>query len=483
MRPVAGSVAYIVNVLSILSGGNLLKKERYYVNYHVVHFKILIRLLAILLLPVAGLYAQPGRKDIADKMEWSIKHELLNKWYPQSVDSLYGGFLSTYTYDFKPSGDQEKFIVTQARHTWTTSKAAIYYPDHPEYLYCARQGFNYLRNVMWDKDYGGFYLLTDRKGNVINNGPVVKEAYGNAFAIFALAAYYEASKDTAAKNLAIKAFLWLEKNSHDPVYKGYFQHLSREGKPLKRTKQTPSTAELGYKDQNSSIHLLEAFSELYSIWPDPLLKERLTEMLLLIRDKITTPRGNLVLFFQPDWTPVSYRDSAKATILQHHNIDHVSVGHDIETAYLMLEAAHALSRRNDTTTAIVAKRMVDHALDHGWDNTVGAFYDEGYYFKGDNKMTITRDSKNWWAQAEGMNTLLLMADAYPKDSHDYYGKFTTMWNYINTYLIDHENGDWYDAGLDKSPDRKTALKGQIWKGTYHHFRSLHNCVQRLRGLE
>jgi mannobiose 2-epimerase len=62
----------------------------------------------------------------------------------------------------------------------------------------------------------------------------------------------------------------------------------------------------------------------------------------------------------------------------------------------------------------------------------------------------------------------------------YYEKFKTLWQYIQTYLIDHEHGDWYEEGLDKEPHQKTALKGHIWKGTYHHYRALSNCVERLR---
>jgi mannobiose 2-epimerase len=62
------------------------------------------------------------RKQIAAEMENSIQTELLNKWYPQSVDSTYGGFLSTFTYDFKPTGSQDKMIVTQARHIWTNAR-------------------------------------------------------------------------------------------------------------------------------------------------------------------------------------------------------------------------------------------------------------------------------------------------------------------------------------------------------------------------
>jgi mannobiose 2-epimerase len=226
--------------------------------------------------------------------------------------------------------------------------------------------------------------------------------------------------------------------------------------------------------------LLEAFTELYGVWKDPLLRERLQEMLFLIRDKLTTPQGYLTLFFTPDWKPVSFRDSTKDVILRHKSLDHVSFGHDVETAYLMLEASHVLGLKNDTQTLTVAKRMVDHALRNGWDSTLGGFYNEGYYFKGQPKISILFDSKNWWAQAEGLNTLLLMADRFPADPMRYFERFKQLWAYCQTYLIDHVNGDWYEEGLDKEPQRKTALKGHIWKGTYHHFRALANCVKRLR---
>jgi mannobiose 2-epimerase len=420
------------------------------------------------------------RLQIAGEMDKSIKTELLNKWYPQCVDSVYGGFLSTYTFDFKPTGTQDKFIVTQARHTWTTAKAAELYPEVTYYIKCSENGFRYLRDVMWDKTYGGFYNLVDRQGKDKSNPKAPKEAYGNAFAVYALAAYYKASSDTGALSLAKKTFLWLEKHSHDSVYKGYYQHLQRDGTPVVRDETIPSNADIGYKDQNSSIHLLEAFTELYSVWPDALVKQRLQEMLYLIRDKITTQKGYLTLFFTPDWTPVSFRDSSEAAILKHKNLDHVSFGHDVETAYLMLEASHALGLKNDTRTMTVGKRMVDHALKNGWDSAVGGFYDEAYYFKGKQKISILSESKNWWAQAEGLNTLLLMADRFPNDHMHYYDRFKQLWHYTQTYLIDHINGDWYEEGLDKEPQRKTALKGHIWKGTYHHFRSMSNCIKRLK---
>lgn len=434
---------------------------------------------------------KPANPDIkaqlANDIEKSIKTEMLNKWYPQAVDKEYGGFLSTFTYDWKPTGAQDKMIVTQARHVWSNSKAAQLYPEVTHYLSSAKHGVAFLRDKMWDKTNGGFYTLVDRQGNEKEQGSgggsyagSTKTAYGNAFAIYGLSAYYQASGDTSALNLVKKAFRWLEKHSHDPVHKGYYQALAKDGTPILRTSQVPSTSDIGYKDQNSSIHLLEALSELYLVWPDPLVRERLQEMLVLIRDTIATPKGHLTLFFTPDWKPVTFRDSSEEVIEKHHALDEVSFGHDIETAYLLLEASHVLGLEHDTKTMTVAKKLTDHTIRNGFDNQVGGFYDAGYYYRGKKSITITKETKNWWAQAEGLNTLLLMADLYPKDPLNYFGLFQKEWNYINQYIIDHEHGEWYMGGLDKQPQMKTAQKGQIWKASYHQFRALSNIVQRLR---
>lgn len=419
------------------------------------------------------------RIKLSDEVRQELKN-VIDKWYPLAVDTLYGGFLSSFTYDFKPTDNQDKMIVTQSRHTWANAKAFEIFKDD-QYLYNARHGFKFLKDVLWDKTDGGFYTLVSRDG-IPKEGDTIKTAYGNAFAIYALAAYYKASNDTAALNFVKRAFNWLEKGSHDPVKLGYFQHLNKKGIPIKRPENISNHSDLGYKDQNSSIHLLEALTELYQVWPDPLVKERLNEMLILIRDTIVTPKGNLILFLQPDWTPVSFRDSSRESILSHTNLDHVSFGHDVETAFLMLESSEVLGIENDTKTEITAKKMIDHALQNGWDNAVGGFYDEGYYFTDQPGIEIIRDTKNWWAQAEGLNALLLMAEKYPDDPADYYGKFTKQWDYINKYLIDQDHGDWFAGGLDKQPEMKTALKGHIWKANYHQFRSLWLVSERLKRM-
>jgi len=414
---------------------------------------------------------------IADEMQPFLQDQMLRKWYPLVVDSVHEGYLSDFNYRWEPDGPQNKMIVTQARHVWTASRAAEFTEAEATYLPVADHGAQYLRTVMWDQQDGGFYNLVTREGTVIagDEGEIIKRGYGNAFAIYGLAAYYRVSGNEQALQLAKEAFRWLDDHSHDPEYGGYFQFMARDGTPFTSGYQgTPP------KDQNSSIHLLEAFTELYQVWKDDILRERLQEMLFLIRDTMVHPRGYLQLFFRRDLTPVSYRDSSAAVREEHYHLDHVSFGHDVETAYLMLEATHVLGLENDTTTLRIAKKMVDHSLRTGWHTDVGGFYDMGYYLPGEDTLTIIEDTKNWWAQAEGLNSLLLLADLFPDDSMRYFDKFRTQWKYVDRNLLDHEHGGWYAGGTGKQPEMQHADKSHIWKGAYHTSRSLVNCIQRIR---
>ncbi len=317
------------------------------------------------------------RNKLAGEMENSLKKELLDAWYPRSLDTVYGGFLDNFSWNWKPGSQQNKMLVTQTRHVWTTSEAAMFYNDD-SYKKIAGHGYRFLKNKMWDEKYGGFYMLRDRKGNPIETSyGKYKLAYGNAFAIFSLSAYYRMSGDTSALDLAVKTFQWLDKHSRDPLYKGYYNYLQQDGSLLCNDYEKTGEYDMAaacYKDQNTSIHLLEAFSELYKVWPDSMLRERLNEMLVLIRDTIVNERASLTLFMERDWTPVSFRDSSDAVREANYYLDHISFGHDVEIAYLMLEASHVLGIKSDTVTLAITKKMVDHSLDKVFDFDKGGLY-------------------------------------------------------------------------------------------------------------
>lgn len=422
-------------------------------------------------------------KTIADEMLDSLQNGILKRWYPLVIDEEFGGYFTNVTWDWKLPEEQEKMIVTQARHVWLTSKMASFLNDE-EYEKYAWHGYKFMRAFMWDHSYGGFFQVRDRSGKFseCEGWGEEKRTYGNAFGIYSLAALYELSNDANALNFAKEAFDWIEKQAFDPVLKGYHQFLLRNGNPFDNSNgyETKATdkPEVGYKDQNSSIHLLEAYTELYNVWKDEKVKTQLTGLLHLIRDVITTPKGYMNLFFTKDWKPISFRDADEATRKEFYRLDHVSFGHDYETAFLMLETSHILGIENDVKTLATAKRMVDHAIENGFDNEVGGFYDGGYYFTEDGPCQIIKSTKNWWAQAEGLNVLLIMSKIFPNEEK-YFNTFLKQWEYVDKYILDHENGDWFEGGLDKEPNFKFGPKSHIWKCTYHTGRALMNCIKML----
>lgn len=427
----------------------------------------------------SNLETSADKKAIASKMRQILDDEF-SRFFPSAIDSVYGGFFSDFNYRWELVGQQNKMIVTQARHIWSASNAALFYRANKTFFKIAGHGFKFLKEVMWDNEQGGFYNFVSRKGEPLEeNDRILKYTYGNAFAIYGLSAYYKASNDTNALELARKTFYWLEKNSFDSVYGGYFQFMQIDGTPFKNGFRVNQKLWYPPKDQNSSIHLLESFTELYSVWPDSLLRKRLLHLLNLIQNKIVTEKGYMNLFFLQDWTPVSYRDSSDEVRAHNYYFDHVSFGHDIETAYLLLEASETLGLKNDTTTLRIAKKMVDHSLQYGWDDQNGGLFDRGYYFAGETKPKIIQQLKEWWSQAEALNSLLMMYELFPHERKYYYKKFLDQWKYCEQYLIDQEFGGWFWGGLDQDPAIRTSPKASIWKGNYHTSRSLINCIKRL----
>jgi mannobiose 2-epimerase len=422
---------------------------------------------------------------LIEEFQNNLINGIVKRWYPLVLDKECGGYFTNVSNDWTLPPEQEKMIVTQSRHIWTLTKVSAYVNNNNDYRSMALHGLPFLKNKMWDSEYGGFYQIRNREGGYsdVNGWRNEKRTYGNAFAIYALAALYEVTHDEEVLHFAQQAYTWIEEHAFDSKYKGYFEFLTREGQEFDHQSKHQTIAsdrnELGYKDQNSSIHLLEAYTELYQVWKDPGLYAQLKSILELIREVMVIKEGYLQLFFHNDWSPVSFRKSLETERRANFGLDHVSFGHDYETAFLMLEASWALGLEHDIRTLTVAKRMLDHALQYGWDNSAGGFYDGGYYFDGQNTCSIIKDTKNWWAQAEGLNALLLFSRIFPQEMK-YYEYFLRQWNYVKSNIIDTVGGDWYEGGIDKEPHFRNGPKSHMWKCTYHTCRALMNCISLLK---
>jgi lysophospholipase L1-like esterase len=171
--------------------------------------------------------------------------------------------------------------------------------------------------------------------------------------------------------------------------------------------------------------------------------------------------GVMNLYFSIDWRPIP---------------DHDSYGHDIETAYLMLEAEDVLGRGHDPRTERMAKLLVDHGLAFGWDETYGGFYRDGTTFG-----AAEDRAKEWWVQVEGLNALLLMHERYGKQTDVYFKAFLQQWQFIKEHQLDAQDGGLYDT-VERNGTPTNFIKARIWKAAYHDGRALLNVTERLRRL-
>jgi mannobiose 2-epimerase len=412
----------------------------------------------------------PAKTDYArldSEMETNLQRDILVPWFPAAVNGAHGGFIQDFDAAWKPIPSGVRSIVYQSRLTWFASEVSQRYPNRAaEYRKYALHGLSYLRDAMWDKRDGGFFWEVEAGPEPKPQRNGEKHAYGESFGIYASANCYRATHDPAALDLAKRAFQWMETRSHDAKNGGYYEALNREGKPI-LTPPSPYAVDFigtryGFKSMNTHIHLLEAFTALSEVWPDPTVRERLEEVYHIVRDKVAVFPGCLNLYFTPDWRPVP---------------DYDSFGHDIETAFLLDEAARALGQEGDPKTQQMSRMLVDHALDFGFDNELGGFYDKGSAFNRATDLT-----KVWWTQAEGLNALLLMHERYGKSTPKYWEALQKQWDFIKRFQVDAKNHGWHPS-VEKdgtSSDRET--KSNAWTDPYHQGRALMNSIAVLHNL-
>lgn len=405
----------------------------------------------------------------AGDIEGVFRKDVLGVWFPRSIDNEHGGFYSNFTRDWKPAASEGKFSVFQGRMVWLSAQVVMHRPDlKDQYLPIVAHGLDFLANVMWDKKYGGFFWGLDDHGHIAPPYTDGKDLYGISFCLYGAAAAYQATGDLKALELARRCFRWMDEHGHDPVNGGYFEWLTREGTPVQSTAAsgridtTPVAAFLtGYKSMNTHIHLLESVAQLYEVWKDPAVRNRLQELLSIVRDKICVEPGVMNLYFTNDWHAIP---------------DHDSYGHDVETAYLILDASALLGRQDDARAQLIARKLVDHALAYGWDDKYGGFYREGTTIGSPEDM-----KKEWWVQMEGLNALLLMHQLYGGQTGIYFYAFEKQWRFIRDRQIDHEYGGIYDT-VERDGTPTNYVKARIWKEAYHDGRALLNVSARLREL-
>ena len=381
------------------------------------------------------------RKEVRHVLESNI----LNYWL--TLKDPNGGFYGEADSAAEIQYTAPRGAILNARIMWAFA-AAYRVLKKTEYLVAAVHARDYFLEHFCDHRNGGVYWSVDADGKRLDTK---KQLYAQGFAIYGLSELYRATRDDEVLKNAINLFRIVESRFKDKENGGYIEALTREFTPLEDMSLSAHDINAD-KTMNSHLHLLEAYANLYRVWPDPDLRDAVNDLLDIVCTKVMAPSGHLQLYFRRDWSVLP---------------GGVSYGHDIETSWLILECASALHDVDAVNRVRPSALLMGKAGNEGLRSDGSVMYEK----LADGTLDLSRQ---WWVLAESVVGNLWL--------WKYHGDLAAVdralstWAYIRDNLVDYDNGDWFwSVAPDGTPD-KESVKAGFWKCPYHNTRM---CLQVL----
>jgi mannobiose 2-epimerase len=384
-----------------------------------------------------------------------VKNELysiLDYWMHHVVDHQQGGFYGKIDHNEHVHTEALKGSVLNSRICWSFA-AAFNQTKDPQFLPFAKRAYDYIVEHFIDKEYGGVYWTVTAAGEPADTK---KQTYAIAFAVYGLSEYFIASRDPSAKQFAIELYRSIVQYTAEPVHGGYLEAFARDWSDLPDMRLSEKDAN-ERKTMNTHLHLLEAFANLYRIWPDPVLKQQIIELIDIFLQYIIHPSTHhLQLFFNDEW-------QSRSSL--------ISYGHDIEATWLIQEAAEIIG--DDKLTEKVKKCSVQIALAaaEALDKDGGLWYE----FDPANDHWVRE--KHWWPQAEAMVGFF---NAWQISGDEKFLKNAVhSWKFIQEFLIDIHKGEWIWGVYENYHIIAQEDKAGLWKCPYHNSRA---CLEIMRRI-
>lgn len=381
-----------------------------------------------------------------------IKEHLVNDLIPfwQGLkDEENGGFYGYLSYDLKLDKRAVKGCILNSRILWFFSNAYMLLGDS-YLLESATHAYQFLKDYCVDNEFGGVFWSLTYDGTPEDT---TKHTYNQAFSIYALASYYDASKNPEALEIAWKLYDLVESKCKDKY--GYLEAFTRSFEPEENDKLSENGV-IAEKTMNTLLHVFEAYTELYRVTKAEKVAKQIRFMMDIIKDKVFNKEiGRQEVFFDKTWNSL---------------IDLYSYGHDIETAWLVDRGLEVLDDEAYTNmlspiTKIITENIYNRAyIDHSLVN--------------ESENGVVDTTRVWWVQAEAVVGFL---NGYQKQGDKkFLDASEDIWNYIKKYFIDKRNGsEWFwSVQEDHTPNEKPIV--EPWKCPYHNGRMCFEVLRRMK---
>ena len=364
-------------------------------------------------------------------------------------DDAFGGYYGWVGYDLKLDKKAVKGCILNSRITWFFANAYTLLGDE-SLLDEARHGYEFLRDKCIDHENGGIFWSLNYDGTPEDT---TKHTYNQAFAIYALSSYYEASKDAVALALARELFHLIETRCMDK--EGYLEAFDRSFAPVENDKLSENGV-IADKTMNTLLHVFEAYTELYRVAGDEEVKERLMWILDVFAEKVYNPNlHRQEVFFDAHYNSI---------------IDLHSYGHDIETAWL-------LNRGIDVLGEEKYKKKIDPIIDDLTEQIFRTAFN-GHSLANECEKGIVNSHRIWWVQAETVVGFLNGYQRHPERT-DYLEAAASEWEFIKEHVIDKRSGsEWYWETYEDGRPVEDRPIVEPWKCPYHNGRMCMEVIRR-----
>ena len=391
------------------------------------------------------------RKKILKNKAKTELINILDYWLKNTIDKENGGFIGEINHQNVINNNSEKGAVLNARILWSFS-AAYAVEKNPEYLKTAKRAFQYIKDYFFDNEFGGIFwsLQADGKPKDTKN-----QIYAIAFVIYGLSEFYKIFKNEDALELAQSLFYKIELYSKDYKNKGYLEAFTRDWQEIEDLRLSEKDAN-EKKTMNTHLHIVEAYANLYTIWPNQKLKDAIKDILEVIAIYfIDKDSWHLKLFFDENWKEKE---------------DVISYGHDIEAAWLLQWCAETIEDVD------LVRSYQKYAVEFAKSTKEGIDSDGGLWYEYEPKEQKLIAEKHWWPQAE---LWIGMINAWQLTQNEEFLEITEKnFEFVEKYIIDHKNGEWiWGVYADYSPILKD--KAGFWKCPYHNSRACIELIKRL----
>lgn len=389
-------------------------------------------------------------KEWQNEFRRELEERIIPFWQ-KLKDDVHGGFYGYMDIDLNLEKEADKGCILNSRILWFFASAAMCLKDERLLKY-ADHAYHFLRDHCVDMELGGVYWSVKYDGAVADD---TKHTYNQAFAVYALAAYAQATGKQEAIKLAWEIYHTIETKCRDE--KGYLEALTRDFRPVSNEKLSDNGI-VASRTMNTFLHVFEGYSGLYQATRDERIAARLREMLDMFYEKIYHPqRRRQEVFFNDDYQSI---------------LDLHSYGHDIESAWLLdwgcsLMEDEALNAKLIPVLTEMAQNVYEKAY-HG----------KGLYNECENG--VDDENRIWWVQAE---TVVGFMNAWQRnlDKPHFLEAAKEVWQYIQKEIVDDRPGsEWFWlVHPDGTPGRMKEIVGP-WKCPYHNGRM---CIEMIRRLE